>query len=283
MTIERLDARAAAQAVLEARRSGKAIACVKSVSGPGAGDQLLVYDDGRTRGSFGSPALDVAAQKLGLACLASGQPALQNVEGDVRLFCEPHMGAARLIIVGAGHIAVPLAELCGNLGFTVTVLDDREDFATEARFPAEADVLRMDFAHPFDDVQLDANTYVVLVTRAHKYDFDCLQELLKGSVLPRYIGMIGSRRRVRAAFHALLEAGVPSARVALVHAPLGLDIGAETPAEIAVSTAAELIRQRSGSGTGRPLSEQERVLDRFFGFDFRSEIPDGQLAKENDG
>jgi xanthine dehydrogenase accessory factor len=283
MSPERLDVRSAARAVVAARRSGQPIASVKSLAGPGAGETLLVYADGRTLGSLGQESLDGVARALGLACLASGEPALQNVDPQVRLFCEPHLAAARLVIVGAGHIAVPLAEICCTLGFQVIVLDDREEFATETRFPEPARVLRMDFTHPFDDIQLDGNTYVVLVTRAHKYDFDCLRDLLGRSQLPRYIGMIGSRRRVRAAFHALLADGVPSPRVALVHAPLGLDIGAETPAEIAVSIAAELIRQRSGSGTGKPLSEEERVLDRFFALDYGADIVGAHRSKENDG
>src|SRR5215510_13741695 len=100
MTVERVDARAAAYAVLEARRTGQPIACVKSLTSPCAGDQLLVYADGRTRGSLGSVALDESARALGLTCLAEGQPVLQDIEGGSRLFCEPHLSAARLIIVG---------------------------------------------------------------------------------------------------------------------------------------------------------------------------------------
>ncbi len=259
-----LDALAVASALVAARQAGKAIACVKSLLGSSAGSHILVYADGSTQGSFGSTTLDRAAQELGVACLQSGEPQLRELDGGQHLFCEPQLPADRLVIVGAGHIAVPLAQVAVLLGFTVTVLDDREEFATEDRFPPSAQVLRMDFAQPFATVPLDARTHVVLVTRAHKYDFDCLRELLARPELPRYIGMIGSRRRVRAAFHALLEGGVPPDRLALVHAPVGLDIGAETPAEIAVSIAAELIRDRSGTGTGAPLGTHERVLERFF-------------------
>ena len=110
---------------------------------------------------------------------------------------------------------------------------------------------RMDFADPFRDVPIGPRTHVLLVTRAHKYDFDCLEHLLTRDPLPHYIGMIGSRRRVRATFQALLEAGIPRERVARVSAPVGLDIGAETPEEIAVSIAAELVAlRRAGQGGG---------------------------------
>jgi xanthine dehydrogenase accessory factor len=148
------------------------------------------------------------------------------------------------------------------------VLDDREEFADAARFDDDVRVLRMDPAAPFAAVRPDARAWVVLVTRAHRFDYDCLRELLGAETLPRYIGMIGSRRRVRAAFTALLREGVARERVASVRAPLGLDIGAETPEEIAVSVVAEMIAVRRGAtardDAGAPLSGREGVLDRFF-------------------
>ncbi|MGH7470590.1 MAG: XdhC family protein [Longimicrobiales bacterium] len=260
----RLDALGAAVVLLDARRFGQAVASVKSLAGESAGAHVIVFADGSTRGSLGSSQLDSAAHELGRACLHSGQPAMRELDPGVRLFGEPQLTQDRLVIVGAGHIAVPLAQIGASIGFAVTVLDDREEFATEARFPAECRVMRMNFSNPFADVPLDARTYVVLVTRAHVYDFDCLRHALMQEYQPRYIGMIGSRRRVRAAFHALTEAGVPVEKLAGVRAPVGLDIGAETPAEIAVSIAAELIRERAGTGTYTPLAAGERVLERFF-------------------
>ena len=162
---------------------------------------------------------------------------------------------------------MPLARLGAMLGFRVTVLDDREEFADEARFPEAARVIRADFADPFRDLRIGRRSYVVLVTRAHRYDFDCLSHLLQATpdptARPRYVGMIGSRRRVRAAFEALLEAGYTRAQLETVHAPIGLDIGAETPEEIAVSIAAEIIHVRSGhQGNTAPRSALERVAHR---------------------
>ena len=272
MSSERLGALAVADALVAARRAGRAVASVKSLRGISAGAHVLVYADGSTHGSLGAAQLDDAAIALANESLKSRAPALHETVTGEQLFADPQFVTDRLLIIGAGHIAVPLAWIGGTLGFEVTVLDDREEFATEERFPAEATVVRMDFAQPFAQVQPDERSYVVLVTRAHKYDFDCLRELLNRSELPRYIGMIGSRRRVRAAFHALFEGGVPPDRIAAVHAPLGLDIGAETPAEIAVSIAAELIMARSGAGSGAPLGDNERVLERFFS----REVPEDQ-------
>jgi xanthine dehydrogenase accessory factor len=268
---QRLTTLDVARTLLEARRRGQSVACVKALSGAEAGHHLLVFHDGRTQGTLGSSGLDEIARQLGAAALQNGRCVLHQLDNGLQLFCEPQLTQDRLVIVGAGHIAVPLAQIGSTLGFHVIVLDDREEFAREARFPPDARVQRMDFNDPFAGVPLDAHSFVVLVTRAHKYDFDCLRAVLTRAEMPRYIGMIGSRRRVRAAFHALLEGGIPAPRLARVHAPVGLDIGAETPAEIAVSIAAELIRERAGSGTYLPLGAGERVLERFF------------AAKEDDG
>ncbi|MGH7507610.1 MAG: XdhC family protein, partial [Longimicrobiales bacterium] len=130
------------------------------------------------------------------------------------------------------------------------------------RFPAEATVLRTDFeSDPFAALTIGAGSYVALVTRGHRFDFDCLRRLLEAGEVPRYIGMIGSRRRVRAAFRALLTAGFPRNVLAKVRAPIGVEIGAETPEEIAVSIAAELIAVRRGVDI-ETIAGRERVLDR---------------------
>lgn len=176
-------------------------------------------------------------------------------------FAELHALPEPLLIFGAGHIAVPLANIAHDLGFAVTVLDDRDDFAQPARFHPGVRVQQVDFRAPLADLDLSARSFVVLVTRAHKYDFDCLQAVLHHSVLPRYIGMIGSKRRVRAAFKALLDAGVDRELLARVRAPIGIEIGAETPAEIAVSIAAELIQARR-SGRLASMADDARILER---------------------
>ncbi len=265
----------AAAAVLDALDAGDAVASVVllSSSAPGAGEagsRLLLSETGTVTGTLGDAALDAGALEAARAVLASGEAGTRQLQvgsESVRLFLEAHLPPDELLIVGAGHIAVPLARLGGMLGFRVTVLDDREEFATEERFPEAALVLRADMADPFRDVRIGRRSYIVLVTRAHKYDFDCLSSLIgrarPGAPEPRYIGMIGSRRRVRAAFEALLDAGVPRAPLERVHAPVGLEIGAETPEEIALSIAAEIVRVRRGrTGSCAPRSEQERVLER---------------------
>jgi xanthine dehydrogenase accessory factor len=259
---DHVNARAAAAAIIAARAAGNTVVAITVVSGKYVGHHMVVGTDGITQGSLGNDVLDASARDIAAHALR-GDPELHHL-GTATLFAEAIRPTTPLVIIGAGHIAVPLAELGVMLGFDVIVLDDREEFATNARFHPAARVVRVDFTEPFAEVRVAAHAYVVLVTRAHKYDYDCLRHLLQLPETPAYVGMIGSRRRVRAAFHALAEAGIAADRIARVRAPVGLDIGAESPAEIAVSIAAELVRFRSGHGTGASIAEEERVLERFF-------------------
>ena len=220
------------------------------------------------RGSLGSAPLDDAAISLMKEVLANprGSDGLHEltVEGAVlELYLEVRRSVQELIIVGAGHIAQPLAHMGALLGFRVSVLDDRPDFATHERFPDAEHVFQADFDDPFRDAKLHERSHVLLVTRGHKYDYACLVRALRVDPPPAYIGMIGSRRRVRATYVQLLDEGFDREQLDRIHAPVGLDIGAETPEEIAVSVVAELVKVRRG-GTGASLKEVERVAERFF-------------------
>ncbi len=261
----RLSLAAAARAILEAKSGGPAVAVVARVDEVGGGSRLLVQEGGRVLGTLGEPGLDTAGREIGERLLATPEESAWTLEagdGEITLFVEAHRAPATLFVVGAGHIAVPLARLAELLAFPVVVLDDRDEFATAERFPTAARVERLDFAAPFQDLAPRTGDFVVLVTRAHRYDFDCLRALLDAGSAPRYIGMVGSRRRVRAAYRALLAAGVAKERLSSIHAPIGVDIGAETPEEIAVSIAAELVAVRRGVDAAGSLRDEERIADR---------------------
>jgi xanthine dehydrogenase accessory factor len=162
---------------------------------------------------------------------------------EVRLFLDPIAGAQRLVIAGAGHIAQPLAQIGAMLGFHVTVIDDRAAFANRERFPDADEVVVRPFAAAIAALNLDRHCYLVSVTRGHSFDEEVVRTALehtKGA----FIGMIGSRRRVRATLDRLGESGISAELLDRVHAPLGIDIGAETPEEIAVSIIAEIVRDR---------------------------------------
>jgi xanthine dehydrogenase accessory factor len=203
-------------------------------------------------------------------------------EGSVKIFVEVQARAPHLIIVGAGHIAVPLAASAKLCDFEVTVLDDRPQYAHPARFPtadrviagpfrAELNNLRPEGAHG-EKLPFDNHTYIVMVTRGHQYDVESLLEVLDDPLA--YVGMIGSRRRVRAVFELLeQEQGIPPHKFDRVHAPIGIDIGAITPAEIAVCIMAEIINVlRAGPAVG--ISEQIRRerLDRRERVQARAEV-----------
>jgi xanthine dehydrogenase accessory factor len=257
----------AARAALDAAAGGAAVAIVTSYATGQPVRRMIVREHGATTGTLGSAALDAAALRCAQDLLTRGgaDPVLDTVEIDGtahELFVEVVRAPEPLVIVGAGHIAVPLAHVGVMLGFRVTVLDDREDMATPERFDDAVRVVRNDFAtDPFAGVRIGSDSYVALVTRGHRWDFDCLHRIIALDARPRYIGMIGSRRRVRAAFLALLESGVPRDVLATVRAPIGLELQAETPAEIAIAIGAELVAVRHGADIAS-ISARERVLDR---------------------
>ena len=184
----------------------------------------------------------------------------RDERGNAKVFIEVQVQPPHLIVVGAGHIAVPLAQIGVINDFEVTVLDDRPQYAHVARFATADRVIAGDFRDELRKLRaagkLDHHTYIVLVTRGHQYDVDCLVEVLDDPLA--YIGMIGSQRRVRAVFDLLeREQGIPAAKFDRVYAPIGIDIGARTPAEIAVCIMAEIINVMRG-GPAHPLSRQIR-------------------------
>ncbi|OGP26881.1 MAG: hypothetical protein A2038_01065 [Deltaproteobacteria bacterium GWA2_57_13] len=173
--------------------------------------------------------------------------------GDkVEVFFEVLPAPPKLIVVGAGHIAVPLVKMAKILDFHVTVLDDRLQFANRERFPDADDIKVGDMAQTLKGIPVTPSTYIVLITRGHKYDEPCLREIIHGPA--KYIGMIGSRRRIKACFQRFREEEeIAEEVIERVHAPVGLDIKTETPEEIALSILAETIKVRRG-GRAQSLS-----------------------------
>lgn len=159
-----------------------------------------------------------------------------------------------LLIVGAGHVALQLAKVAHLTGFQVAVQDDRPEWANAQHYPAASLIFAEPIATALTQLSTCTQLYVALVTRGYTYDLDALQALLKRTQPCAYIGMIGSTKRIRQVFQAIEQTGVTREQLTLIHAPIGLDIGALTPEEIAVSIAAELILVRRG-GTGRPLRD----------------------------
>ncbi len=150
-------------------------------------------------------------------------------------------------IFGAGHVGLALEPVLRYVNFKTVVIDDREEYANRERFPEAAEVKVLpDFKHSFDEIQTDENSYIVIVTRGHMGDYDVLKDALKQK--SAYVGMIGSRKKNAMLFDMLRKEGYSEDDIARVHAPIGLSIKAETPEEIAISIAAEMIQVRANHG-----------------------------------
>ena len=271
MTLGPAEASALLLSTADGGGSGVAVVIVGGTAGQAGPRLALTRGPGgaqRRHGGLGSDAIDQRALAVMEEALTDprardGIRELETEEGSVELYLEIRRAVLELVVVGAGHVAQPMAHLGALLGYRVTVLDDRPDFATRERFPDAERLVRVDFSDPFTDVPIHDRSHLLLVTRGHKYDYECLVRALRADPAPAYIGMIGSRRRVRATYVQLLDEGIERELLDRIHAPVGLDIGAETPEEIAVAVAAELV-MLDRCGTGSSLKDVERVAQRFF-------------------
>jgi xanthine dehydrogenase accessory factor len=242
-------------------RSSASLATV--VSGergvPGkTGFRMLVYPDGTSLGTVGGGLLEAKVREEALRCLhdrasrlleftldeqsAAGIGAICG--GKMKIFIEPILATSTVYIFGGGHIAVPLAEFAKALEFAVVVVDDREEFANGKRLPMADEVKLGDFVEVTKSIDFHADDCVVIVTHEHQHDEVVLKECLCKKRPPGYIGMIGSKGKVAATFSHLKEQGISGELLTRVNAPIGLDIGARTPAEIALSIMAEIIAHR---------------------------------------
>ncbi|MCL6610081.1 MAG: XdhC family protein [Peptococcaceae bacterium] len=222
------------------------------------GRKKVFYPDGEAGEISTLPWLEAGVSRLARDTLEKGVFTVADLtdpeqpDRSVTLMADPYLPPPELVILGGGHIALHLARVGKMLGYLVTVADDRPDFASPARFPEADRVVCCDFTRITERLTFGPRSSVVIVTRGHRHDLDCLRQVIGRPVA--YLGMIGSRRKIRQVRQQLAEEGVPERQLDAVHMPIGLDIGAQTPAEIAVSIAAELIMERRG-GAARPLRE----------------------------
>ena len=198
-----------------------------------------------------------------LARLTAGQDAELTLETDRGVFTRRFQPESRLIILGGGHLAVPLCTVGALLGYAVTVVDDRPEFAASERFPEARSVLCDAFASAIARLSPRETDSVCIVTRGHRWDAECMRAVLSGP-MPAYVGMIGSKRRVAGLMEQLRGEGFDEARLSAVHAPIGLKIGAVTTAEIAVAIGAELVQERRARALELPpeqLSQTSAELE----------------------
>ena len=221
---------------------------------PGA--KMLVSADGSTIGTVGGGALEQQATDMAMEVMATGTPRTTQVHlteeagyacgGHVSLYLEPILPAPQLLICGAGHVGQALCHLAAYAGFAVSVIDDREEFLTEELLPQAQHRIISDFIAPFTSMNVSKGTYIVICTRGHTHDFHLVEQAMATPAL--YIGMLGSRLKRTALIEKLSAAGLDHQHQERLYTPVGLDIGGQTPQEIAVSIVAQLIAQRRCHG-----------------------------------
>jgi xanthine dehydrogenase accessory factor len=218
--------------------------------------KMLVRDDGSIVGTIGGGCVEAEVWQAAREVMESEKPRTltfnlnQNPKYDTGLVCggmldifiEPVLPQAVLHIFGAGHVALALYRTAKNAGFDVVVVDDRESYASRERFPEAKEVIAEDYDRAMARISPSETSYIMIVTRGHRDDMRVLRWAVQTQA--RYIGMIGSKRKTITIFRELVKEGIPEQRFERVHAPVGLDIGAITPEEIAVSITAELIAAR---------------------------------------
>jgi xanthine dehydrogenase accessory factor len=259
-------------AVADALERGEPAALVTIVATHGStpqrvGAKMLVFGDGRMVGTIGGGCYENDAFWKAREAITARTPQLVHYElsddfaqetglicgGQMDVYIEPIEPSPELYVIGAGHVGTHLALLAQEVGFHVHVVDDREKFANRDRFPAVTEVLAEDIPAWLARTNLAPHAYVVIVTRGHTNDLEALRALAPRDL--RYLGLIGSRAKVARIYDALTADGMPAAHLKKVHAPIGLDIGAVTPQEIAVSILAELIAVKHGKIASRDAAE----------------------------
>ena len=255
-------------AASDALKRGDAVALVTVVRSNGstpqrAGAKMLVFADGRTVGTIGGGCYENDAFWKAREAIGTGRSALLHYElnddfaqenglicgGQMDVHIDPLSPAPQLYIIGAGHVGWHVARAAGDAGFRIHVIDDREKFANRERFPDADEVIVDNIADWLHAASLPPSAYVVIVTRGPQNDLDAMRALAAREL--GYVGLIGSRAKIVRINDALLAEGMPPECLERVHAPIGLDIGAMTPAEIAISIVAELIAIRRGVDVSR--------------------------------
>ena len=193
-----------------------------------------------------------------LNAVTEGREAMLTRTVGETVYTRRFLPPERLILLGGGHVSLALYEAALKVGFAVSVVDDRPAFASYTRFPEAKEVICDSFENALPRLNIGAGDFVCVLTRGHRDDVTCMKFLLRGNE-PRYLGMIGSHRRVKGLFELLAEEGYDKERIGRVHAPIGLSIGAVIPAEIAVSILAELIAARHALPAGEGVLPQQNT------------------------
>lgn len=252
-------------------RDPVALATLVKVGSQGGvlGAKLFVNHAGAFEGSLGTGERDRLALEAAQHLMDYGLNHQVEATDGSELFVEAYTSPASLVLVGGGHISKAVAPLAKMLGFRLFVLDDRREFANQERFPEAESIEVADYATGLEQFPITPNSAIVIATRGHNFDDVALEAAARSTA--GYVGLVGSRRKVILIYEELLKRGIPLERIRDIHAPIGLDVGARTPEEIAMSIMAEVLQVRFG-GTSSPLKLPEKQLMRISEKVFSSKV-----------
>lgn len=244
------------KSIIEIMQKGECASLATVVSKKGStpariGFKMLVLSNGDIIGTVGGGSIESETRNIALEVMQSRIPKLVSFDlndensicgGKMDVFIEPIAPSEKLYIFGAGHVGYSLSKMAVMADFHVSIVDDREEYANRERFSEAHKIIVADFKDAFQQLEIDDNTFIVILTRGHAFDEIVLEWACQTNA--KYIGMIGSKRKIQNIFNNLRQKGISDERLSRVHAPIGLNIGSETPAEIAVSIMAEMIQVR---------------------------------------
>ena len=223
------------------------------------GAKLFIREDGSTEGSLGDPDLDTDAVKRAHGLMAMGRNEYVISEDGTEYFIEAYTTPPQLVICGGGHVSFALAAHAKPLGFRLFITDDREEFANPERFPDADMIVSKKPEEALDELPINANTFIVVATRGHRFDNVALAAA--AATPAKYVGLMGSKRKTILIYEDLVRMGIDEERLRGIRSPIGLDIRARTPEEIAVSIMGEILMYRLG-GSGLPMKLEQHRIDR---------------------
>lgn len=223
------------------------------------GSRLLIRENSSTSGSLGSEQLDKQAATEARKLVAMGKNDYITTDSGAEFFIEAYTTPPTLVIAGGGHVSKAISQIAVTLGFRIFIIDDREDFSNPERFPEAEQTVVSDYKTAFEKLPIGTNSFVVIATRGHRYDASATAAAMRTPA--SYVGLLGSKRKTILIFEELFAEGFTMEQVRSVRSPIGLNISARTPEEIALSIMAEIVGFRLG-GDGGTLKLDERLIQK---------------------
>ena len=251
-----------AKEISNAYSGGKPVALVNLIKNSiktkaSTGAKLFVREDGSTEGTLGNAEMDLEAIERSQILMAYGNNEYVVTDSGAEYFIESYTTPPQLVLMGGGHISKALAAVANTLGFRIFIIDDRQQFSNIERFPFASDTIVAGFDDGLKQIPVNKNTFILIATRGHRLDDVALEASVNSKA--EYVGLIGSKRKTVLIYGELFNRGIPLDRIRQVRAPVGLNIGARTPEEIAISIMAEILQWRLG-GDGKSMKMEDGLI-----------------------